>query len=131
MRLRIIGEMAEWSNAAVSKTVVPRSWDRGFESPSLRNAKLLPRHAVGFLFSGWPYKTSFIKGRTENKKNRRVKRVWSNLELQDTPSGITESNPPYYKHVYCFGFAYPPKGSPKAIRKCLSLFFQHFIRTVP
>ena len=33
------GEMAEWSNAAVSKTVVPLSRDRGFESPSLRKAK--------------------------------------------------------------------------------------------
>ena len=42
--------MAEWSNAAVSKTVVLQSRDRGFEPPSLRNDKLLPRHAVGFLF---------------------------------------------------------------------------------
>ena len=31
-----IGEMAEWSNAAVSKTVVRHSADRGFEPPSLR-----------------------------------------------------------------------------------------------
>jgi hypothetical protein len=31
--------MAEWSNAAVSKTVVPQSRDRGFEPPSLRKAK--------------------------------------------------------------------------------------------
>ena len=30
------GEMAERSNAAVSKTVVPFTRDRGFESPSLR-----------------------------------------------------------------------------------------------
>jgi hypothetical protein len=30
------GEMAEWSNAAVSKTVVLLTRDRGFESPSLR-----------------------------------------------------------------------------------------------
>jgi hypothetical protein len=34
-----IGEMAERSNAAVSKTVVRQSVDRGFESPSLRKAK--------------------------------------------------------------------------------------------
>jgi hypothetical protein len=32
-----IGEMAEWSNAAVSKTVVRLPANRGFESPSLRN----------------------------------------------------------------------------------------------
>jgi hypothetical protein len=44
------GEMAEWSNAAVSKTVVLLPRDRGFESPSLRNDKLLPQPAVGFLF---------------------------------------------------------------------------------
>jgi hypothetical protein len=31
-----IGGMAEWSNAAVSKTVVRRKMDRGFESPFLR-----------------------------------------------------------------------------------------------
>jgi hypothetical protein len=30
------GEMAEWSNAAVSKTVVRLPANRGFESPSLR-----------------------------------------------------------------------------------------------
>jgi hypothetical protein len=29
--------MAEWSNAAVLKTVVPLSWNRGFESLFLRN----------------------------------------------------------------------------------------------
>jgi hypothetical protein len=38
----IIGEMAEWSNAAVSKTVVLLSRDRGFESPSLRNTFMNP-----------------------------------------------------------------------------------------
>ncbi len=32
--------MAERSNAAVSKTVVPFTRDRGFESPSLREAGL-------------------------------------------------------------------------------------------
>ena len=45
------GEMAEWSNAAVSKTVVRLPANRGFESPSLRNSKLLPQPAAGFLFS--------------------------------------------------------------------------------
>jgi hypothetical protein len=34
----IFGEMAEWSIAAVSKTVVRLPADRGFESPSLRKA---------------------------------------------------------------------------------------------
>jgi hypothetical protein len=33
-----IGEMAEWSIAAVSKTVVRFTANRGFESPSLRKA---------------------------------------------------------------------------------------------
>ena len=46
-----IGEMAEWSNAAVSKTVVRLPANRGFESPSLRNYKLLPQPAAGFSFS--------------------------------------------------------------------------------
>ncbi len=37
--LRTFGEVAEWLNAAVSKTVVPCSRYRGFESPSLRIVK--------------------------------------------------------------------------------------------
>jgi hypothetical protein len=48
------GEMAEWSNAAVLKTVVLLSWDRGFESLFLRKSKLLPQLAAGFLFFCWP-----------------------------------------------------------------------------
>jgi hypothetical protein len=51
--MKISGEMAEWSNAAVSKTVVLLSRDRGFESPSLRIDKLLPQPAAGFLFAVW------------------------------------------------------------------------------
>ena len=52
MRLKY-GEMAEWSNAAVSKTVVPQSRDRGFESPSLRSNKIHPAAAGGrdFVFT--------------------------------------------------------------------------------
>ena len=45
-----IGEMAEWSNAAVSKTVVLQSWDRGFESPSLRKACINPTARWDYLF---------------------------------------------------------------------------------
>jgi hypothetical protein len=44
-----IGEMAEWSNAAVSKTVVRLPANRGFESPSLREAKLLPQRSWGIF----------------------------------------------------------------------------------
>ena len=44
------GEMAEWSNAAVSKTVVRLPVDRGFESPSLRNDKLLPSATAEGIF---------------------------------------------------------------------------------
>ena len=33
------GEVAEWSNAAVSKTVDPGNRVRGFESPPLRKIK--------------------------------------------------------------------------------------------
>jgi hypothetical protein len=41
--------MAEWSNAAVSKTVVRLPANRGFESPSLRKAKLLPQRSWGIF----------------------------------------------------------------------------------
>ncbi len=39
---REFGEMPEWSNGAVSKTVVPLCRDRGFESLSLRKAQTKP-----------------------------------------------------------------------------------------
>jgi hypothetical protein len=49
--------MAEWSNAAVLKTVVLRKWDRGFESLFLRQMPMQqsesPRKVLilrGFLF---------------------------------------------------------------------------------
>ena len=45
------GEVAEWSIAAVSKTVVRRKTDRGFESPLLRQNIKIRRQPV-FLFSG-------------------------------------------------------------------------------
>jgi hypothetical protein len=49
--------MAEWSNAAVSKTVVRRKMDRGFESPPLRK-KSIPASA-GFFFKE---RQAFIDG---------------------------------------------------------------------
>ena len=42
------GEMAEWSNAAVLKTVVRLSADRGFESLFLRTERKTPY--AGFFF---------------------------------------------------------------------------------
>ena len=70
MRLRSslhIGEMAEWSNAAVLKTVVRLSVDRGFESLFLRN----PNHPVrppadGIFIFKFPYRARTVKG-FENK----------------------------------------------------------------
>ena len=41
--------MAEWSNAAVLKTVVPSNRDRGFESLFLRKARKTVQSTV-FLF---------------------------------------------------------------------------------
>ena len=55
------GEMPEWSNGAVSKTVVCLSADRGFESLFLRKDEISPALA-GFLFLfEYPKKTCFLK----------------------------------------------------------------------
>ena len=59
--------MAEWSNAAVLKTVVRLSVDRGFESLFLRN----PNHPVrqqadGIFIFKRPYRARPVKG-FENK----------------------------------------------------------------
>ena len=40
------GEVAEWSNAAVSKTVVLLSRDRGFESPPLRKVSKIRSYTI-------------------------------------------------------------------------------------
>ncbi len=48
------GEMAERSNAAVSKTVVRLTADRGFESPSLRQRKQKCPDRGTFVFSEAP-----------------------------------------------------------------------------
>jgi hypothetical protein len=53
------GEMAEWSNAAVSKTVVPLSRNRGFESPSLRKAKINPAKEGLFILLKFRRKLAF------------------------------------------------------------------------
>ena len=61
------GEMAEWSNAAVSKTVVRQSVDRGFESPSLRKAKILPFREEGVFIFRMTGPCSHEHGQDENK----------------------------------------------------------------
>ena len=43
--------MPEWSNGAVSKTVVPRNRDRGFESLSLRQSNEKPFANSEWLFN--------------------------------------------------------------------------------
>jgi hypothetical protein len=53
------GEMAEWSNAAVSKTVVRLPADRGFESPSLRKAFMNPASAGLFVLQKFRRKLAF------------------------------------------------------------------------
>ena len=61
--------MAEWSNAAVSKTVVLHPRDRGFEPPSLRKAKINPAIRRGCLFYRRPFESSLSKG-AEGKINK-------------------------------------------------------------
>jgi hypothetical protein len=41
------GGMSEWFKEAVLKTVVPREWDRGFESLSLRQLRHRDSHESG------------------------------------------------------------------------------------
>ena len=57
-----IGEMAEWLNAAVSKTVVPGFRDRGFESLSLRNQTESHMKTIIFIFLF----ATFIYAQSEN-----------------------------------------------------------------
>jgi hypothetical protein len=63
------GEMAEWSNAAVSKTVVRLPANRGFESPSLRipNYSHPPAGGWDFLFHNQPSHACMNEGGYEIK----------------------------------------------------------------
>ena len=67
---RTEGEMAEWSNAAVSKTVVPLPRDRGFESPSLRNDNdFLRLLAEDFCFKEGRTKLVLLRSDLKQKPN--------------------------------------------------------------
>jgi hypothetical protein len=96
----IIGEMAEWSNAAVSKTVVRLPVDRGFESPSLRKAEANhPDDLVRVvLFYEGPYNARIVK---VIHKTKHLEEGFASA-LQGPPTGITSpdrrvgtSNPQY------------------------------------
>jgi hypothetical protein len=64
--------MAEWSNAAVLKTVDLFPRIRGFESLFLRQSHSKPfaLKGEGFLFSEEPFKACFDRGRMKTKKPR-------------------------------------------------------------
>jgi hypothetical protein len=61
--------MAEWSNAAVLKTVVPRTRDRGFESLFLRQSHQISpaTSAAEFLFLKSPNQACLNEGFEKNK----------------------------------------------------------------
>ena len=96
------GEMAEWSNAAVSKTVVPLSQDRGFEPPSLRQSKNIPSTKLGDFYFQMAEPCLHERGPYENKKTLRVKRAREYIGFEAPPSGLGEANPPLSAKVKIF-----------------------------
>ena len=74
--------MAEWSNAAVLKTVVRLSVDRGFESLFLRQTHQISpaASAAGFLFLKIPNQTCLSEG-FEKTKNRVAETDLMSLKL--------------------------------------------------
>ena len=63
--------MAEWSNAAVLKTVVRLSADRGFESLFLRTDRMNPASGV-FLFLNEDVESLLSKGRMKKENTVRL-----------------------------------------------------------
>ena len=114
MRLNIIGEVAEWSNAAVSKTVVRLTANRGFESPSLRKAKAnsAPDRRTILVFR-MIEQNLFCEDRAENKNiqffNEKLNLLWLCKDLQ---KGLAEGNPPALNFLWLCRIL--SKGSPKA-----------------
>ena len=88
------GEMAEWSNAAVSKTVVRQSVDRGFESPSLRKAKILPFREEGVFIFRMTGPCSHEHGQDENKNLARETSKGVFWLLASPPGIMSEANNP-------------------------------------
>jgi hypothetical protein len=80
--------MAERSNAAVLKTVVLLSWDRGFESLFLRQSHSKPFafSGEGFLFSEGPFKARFDKDPMKTK----IPRITRFAVALKPPPGITD-----------------------------------------
>ena len=87
--------MAEWSNAAVSKTVVRHSADRGFESPSLRKQKPRLTTSGGVFVS--PDTGSLLPGVRGYKKASATPVAVGVFACKASPKGITrgeaERNP--------------------------------------
>jgi hypothetical protein len=101
--------MAEWSNAAVSKTVVLHSRDRGFESPSLRKAFMNPAPA-GLLVLLKPLMNACMHKELNGKL---IIPEGFMKALQDVLKGIAEGNPRRQKPVRVyFGVARYSKRGP-------------------
>jgi hypothetical protein len=81
--------MAERSNAAVLKTVVRLSVDRGFESLFLRQMHQIPPPAFagGFLFFYNTVRSLLRKGIRKNKNHRQVE---GSDAFDALPQGITD-----------------------------------------
>ena len=96
---RMKGEMAEWSNAAVLKTVVLLSWDRGFESLFLRQRHQISpvRQQSDGIFVLWKAWAMLAWVKVLNKTKTPQSGDWSDA-FEASPRGITirrqaESNP--------------------------------------
>ena len=87
--------MAEWSNAAVLKTVdlLPRI--RGFESLFLRSPNYSPGFVGGFLFYRWPSQACLREDICKIKSPYEWNEYGSNLGCKVLPQVITEGNPSF------------------------------------
>jgi hypothetical protein len=82
------GEMPEWSNGAVSKTV-DRFCDPGVRIPLSPQIQINPGLVPGFLFQAEPLNTYIHKGKDEIKRRFAEKENRIDLDLLDFKPGIT------------------------------------------
>jgi hypothetical protein len=89
--------MAEWSNAAVLKTVVLRKWDRGFESLFLRDSNEIPPDYVGTGFCFFAKESqAMLEASCKKTKDRRPRSIGDckgfHCYRRDLPNGILQSS---------------------------------------
>ena len=86
--------MQEWFNWHAWKACVPQKGTGGSNPPLSAKAKIIHRRSRGIFILGISEPCSHERGKPQNKKTIRVKRVRDYFGFEAPPPGINSVNPP-------------------------------------